>query len=129
MKQYLPFYMVYGGDDMRSGGIFSEQADREEEVRVRRDYEYMRSAYPDTAKRIMPVVEKMLDRMEYHGSMIYDEYPDQLQMRLISRRVYDEVAVEEKNPGKWLFDMIQVLTWQEIMKRRNEYRKYRRKFY
>lgn len=121
MNQRLPFYMVY-----------QQQMDQEiwsEESISRRDYDYMKSAYPETAKRIMPRVEEECDRIEYAGSMIYDEYPDQLQMRLLCRRIYNKVKEEEKDPGKWLFDLIQVLTYQEIMRRRSEYRKYRRKFY
>ena len=118
MNQRLPFYMVY------------EPAMRwEDESLGRRDYEYMRSAYPAAAKRIMPHIEDECDRMEYMGSMMFDEYPDQLQMRLMCRRIYEKVKDDEKNPGGWLYDLIQVLTYHEILNRRNEYRKYRKKFY
>ena len=133
MKEYLPFYMVYGVNDMNGNDMNGNVWD-EERMGIR-DYEYMKSAYPDTTKRILPFVERECDRMEYSGSMMFDEYPDQLQVRLMCRRVYDEVIMQNevaawKNmPEKWLFDMIQVLVWHEIMKRRGEYRKYRRKFY
>ena len=42
----------------------------------RMDYDYMKSTYPDTAKRVLPLVEEECDRLEYSSSMIYDEYPD-----------------------------------------------------
>ena len=35
----------------------------------------MKSMYPMSAKKILPYVEEECDRMEYEGSMIYDEYP------------------------------------------------------
>jgi len=118
MVQHIPFYMVY-----------ESKLPWDEENLNRRDYDYMKSAYPDTAKRIMPYVEDECDRMQYMGSMMFDEYPDQLQMRLMCRRIYEKAKECEERPGKWLSDLVQVLTYQEIMKRRSEYRKYRKKFY
>mgnify|MGYP000110978602 CR=1 FL=1 len=56
----------------------------------------MKSMYPQTAKKVLPYVEDECDRMEYEGSMMYDEYPDQLQLRLMCRRVYDRMMREEK---------------------------------
>jgi len=127
MDQRLPFYMVY----QQEGDIWSE------ENRSRRDYEYMRSAYPDTAKRIMPYVEEECDRMGYSGSMIFDEYPDQLQLRLLCRRIFEKVKNNWRENEKevtqkeeqWIWDFIQVMTYQEILKRRKENRIYRRRFY
>ena len=114
MIQRLPFYMTYD--------LFQDY-----DVR---DYEYMKCAYPDVAKKLMPYVEEECDRLEYMGSMMYDEYPDQLQLRLMCRRIYDKVTnqgfAEDAIAGKWLLDLICVITWQEVMKRRKEYRKYRR---
>ena len=51
----------------------------------------MKSMYPMTAKKILPYVEDECDRMEYTGSVIYDEYPDQLQIHMMCNRVYDKV--------------------------------------
>ena len=36
-------------------------------------------------------MEDECDRMAYEGSVVYDEYPDQLQMRMMCRRIYDRV--------------------------------------
>ena len=36
---------------------------------------------------------------------------------------------EEEEPGEWLWELIQVMLYQEIYKRRCDHRKYRRKFY
>lgn len=118
MVRHIPFYMAYEPELLW-----------DEESLNRRDYDYMKSAYPAAVKKIMPYVEEECDRMEYMGSMMFDEYPDQLQMRLMCRRVYEKTIEIGENPGKWLSDLIQVLTYQEILKRRSEYRKYRKKFY
>ena len=42
----------------------------DDERTERMDFEYLKSMYPDAAKRIMPYVEEECDRMEYekqHG--------------------------------------------------------------
>ena len=143
MIERLPFYMVYQTEEFSKemkkpfpgeqyGGrnsMFPNGRFRDEESLIRRDYDYMKSAYPDAAKKIVPYVEEECDRMEYSGSVMFDEYPDQLQLRLLCRRIYNKVKVQEENPGKWLEDLIHVVTWQEILRRRSEHRNYRRRFY
>jgi hypothetical protein len=120
MEKKIPYYMAYP-----MPLLFDD------EKIERRDFEYMKSLYPDTAKRLLPYVEEECDRMEYIGSMMFDEYPDQLQLRLMCRRimekVMDDMGRDSQNNG--IGDLIWVLTWQEILKRRREYRKYRSKFY
>ena len=118
MENKLPFYMAYPVpmlyDDDRI---------------ARRDYDYMKSIYPDAAKRVLPYIEEECDRMEYDGSMMYDEYPDRLQLRLMCRRIYDKAEKEENDPGTWLMDLIEVMTYQELCRRRAEHRDIRKKIY
>ena len=85
MEAKMPYYMAYPIP-------FSYDDERTE----RMDFEYMKSMYPDTAKRILPYVEEECDRMEYENSMVYDQCPDKLQLRLMSRRVYDNVRKHER---------------------------------
>jgi hypothetical protein len=101
----------------------------DDEKIARRDLEYMKSLYPGAAKRIMPYVEAECDRLMYDGSIMYDEYPDQLQLRLMCRRIYDKASRDEEEPGQWFMDLIQVLAYQEICSRRSEYRNYKKKYY
>ena len=68
----------------------------DDERTERMDFEYMKSMYPDTAKKILPYVEEECDRMEYENSMVYDQCPDKLQLRLMCRRVYDNVRKHER---------------------------------
>ena len=118
MDQRLPFYMAYQSplllDDDRIN---------------RRDYDYMKSLYPDTAKRLIPFIEEECDRMEYDGSMMYDEYPDRLQLRLMCRRVEKRAREEIEDTGKWLNDLIEVMLYQELCRRRCEHRSYKKRFY
>ena len=118
MKERLPYYMTYPMP-------FPYEDERIE----RRDAEYLKSMYPMTVKRILPYVEAECDRMAYAGSVIYDEYPDQLQIRMMCNRVYDKVRTQEldiKDPGEWLKDFVQIVVFQELFRRRSDYRKRRR---
>ena len=135
MVKRLPFYMVYDMEENR-GNMSMQMPWLGEEHMFCRDYEYMKSTYPDMVKRIMPYVEEECDRMEYSGSMMFDEYPDQLQVRMMCRRSFNKFLKDnsrERNENddsdQWIRDLIWVLMWQEILRRRSDYRKYRRKFY
>ena len=123
MDYRLPYYMAYPMpllyDDDRS---------------ERRDFEYMKSLYPMTAKKVLPYVEEECERMEYEGSVIYDEYPDQLQIRMMCNRIYHKVKdMEESKEGAeregWLKELIQIMLFQELYQRRCNRRRSRRKYY
>ena len=75
MDEKLPYYMAYPMPLLY-----------DDERQNQRDYEYMKSVYPGTAKRLMPYIEEECDRLEYMGSVMYDEYPDRLQLLLLCRR-------------------------------------------
>ena len=118
MDNRLPYYMTYPMPLLY-----------DDDKNMRRDLDYMKSIYPKAAKLLLPYVEEECDRMEYDGSMMYDEYPDQLQLRLMCRRIYDQVAEEMENPGEWLLDLIQGMTYHELCQRRCEYRNCRKRFF
>ena len=141
MEHKLPYYMAYPMDLKEYG----------EEKRDRRDVEYMKSMYPMSAKKILPYVEEECDRMEYEGSMIYDEYPDRLLLYLMAGRIYDrmkegekkEIAMEiekeqvetqelkrkKKDREETLMDLVQILPYQEIVQRRCRHRRNCRHYY
>ena len=129
MDYRLPYYMAY-----------PLPLQYDDERIARRDYEYMKSMYPMAVKKILPYVEEECDRMSYEGSMIYDEYPDQLQIRLICNRIYDkvkkmkpyddeEMEMQVSRNEDWLKDLVQIMLFQELFQRRNRHRRNRRRFY
>lgn len=129
MDQRLPYYMAY-----------PMPLQYDDERIERRDFEYMKSMYPMTVKRILPYVEDECDRMSYEGSMIYDEYPDGLQIRLMCNRIYDKVKKQKPQDDvememqisrndERLRDLVQILLFQELFHRRNRHRRHRRRFY
>lgn len=129
MDYRLPYYMAY-----------PMPLQYDDERIEQRDFDYMKSMYPMAVKRILPYVEDECDRMSYEGSMIYDEYPDQLQIRLMCNRIYDkvkkmkpqddvemEMQISRNDDG--LRDLIQILLFQELFRRRSRHRRDRRRFY
>ena len=58
----LPFYMTYPMP------MFWEEEDT-----ASRDLDYLVQLYPERAKKYREKISRMLDGMDYRGSMIYDE--------------------------------------------------------
>lgn len=65
------------------------------EDRVLEDLEYLQQMYPSYAKRYQVIINDMLNRMDYDGSVIYDQYPDRWQLDRIVRTVLDTIRLEE----------------------------------
>ena len=105
----------------------------QEEDSIIRDLEYLQQMYPAEAKRYQKMISSILDRLDYEGSMIYDEYPDRWQLYKLSMDILDRIKTEDKKkeeeervpPEKWewMGDMIQILLFYEIYKRRHNSRR------
>lgn len=119
MREKQPFYMIY--ENQLPMDIFWEREER-------RDISYMKSLYPAEAKKILPYVEEECERLEYDVSMIYDEYPDRLQVEMMCDRIYTRAA-KELGENDWLKELVWVMTCQEICRRRRERRNFTRKYY
>ena len=107
MDLRLPYYMMYP----------IPYAFDEDKIQ-KRDREYLQSMYPATAKKIFPYIQEECDRQEYEGSMIYDEYPDKLQLCLMCRRAYEQVMKQEKweketYTPEQIREIVEILMYQE----------------
>lgn len=114
----LPFYMTYPGQ-------YGLQSDRE----VLRDLEYLQQCYPGEVKRYQSRISQILDKMDYEGSMIYDEYPDRYSLERLARSILTVLRREEseREPGReepeekweWAYGLVVVLLHDEVYKRRH----------
>ena len=121
-RRILPFYMTY-----------PLPMYYQEEDSIIRDLEYLQQMYPAEAKRYQKMISSILDRLDYEGSMIYYEYPDRWQLYKLSMDILDRIKTEDKKkeeeervpPEKWewMGDMIQILLFYEIYKRRHNSRR------
>ena len=106
MNQKLPYYMAYP-----MPFVFDDERTE------RMDFEYLKSLYPDIPKRLL----------------VYDEYPDKLQLRLMCARACGNIEKNEKgiyddDMGK-IRDLVEVMMYQELYKRRCDHRRKSRRIY
>ena len=102
----LPFYMTY--PDYRGA---------ENEARLLRDLEYLQQMYPGDVRRCQRRIAEILDRTDYEGSMIYDEYPDKYSLLALAGSMRKVLEIEEEKAPEE--SMIQVLLFNEVYKRRH----------
>lgn len=105
-RRILPFYMTY-----------PLPMYYQEEDSIIRDLEYLQQMYPAEAKRYQKMISSILDRLDYEGSMIYDEYPDKCSIGALTSSMLRVLQNEEEDPPTE--GMIQVLLCNEIYKRRH----------
>lgn len=105
-KGPLPFYMTY--PDYYGPG---------REVQLLQDLEYLQQLYPNDVKRYQRRISEILDKTDYEGSMIYDEYPDKYSLLALAGSMRKVLEIEEEKAPEE--SMIQVLLFNEVYKRRH----------
>lgn len=121
-QREFPWLYPYG-NQMNYWNLWNVPEQMEDEMDTRR----LRELYPLMARRLQPYVEEICTRMEYPGSMMYDEYPDQLSLRHKAREVWQAASDGEDFGDRaptWeqLQDLIGVLLLQEMVRRRKRNR-------
>lgn len=96
---------------------------------VIRDLEYLQQMYPAQAKMLQKRVAEVLDKMDYEGSLLYDEYPDRWQLYRLGDSIVAILKREEAEKGEdvnaspekweWIKDMVLIILYYEIYKRRH----------
>lgn len=94
--QTYPFYAPYQMQ-MQAGLPMQMQGNYLKEMEYEKDLDRMRELYPNEVKKIQKYVDEECDRMEYEGSLMFDEYPDRLMLEQVAERIYRKVAGEENN--------------------------------
>ena len=108
----------------------------EEERLQERENRLMRSFYPKTALELQRKVEEECDRLDYPGSFIYDEYPDKFMMEQVCRRIKGSMEMsqirddrrDDRRDNNLLDELIHVLLFQEMRRRRCSHGRCRRYF-
>lgn len=110
-----------------------------EEDAAARDLEYLIQMYPKQAGKYREKISRMLDQVDYRGSMIYDEYPDRLALFRLADSIHERIRQEEapdrvkteEEPGGAAPEengekdldrktLIQILLYYEIFRRRRK---------
>lgn len=90
----IPFYEAFS----------TENSEMEREEEDRKDLVYIKNMYPSKIKRIQDQIEEECDKLEYEGSMMFDEYPDKGILRGICNKIYASVKdleEEEVEATNW----------------------------
>lgn len=81
---YQPFYIMNAQNQEENWEVLEEK-----------DWNYIKDMYPQMAKSIQEKVDEECDKLEYDGSMMFDEYPDKLMIRNICERIYKEMQEQK----------------------------------
>lgn len=88
----------------------------------RRDRLYFRSMYPEAWGLVQDRIEEACDKLEYEGSIMFDEYPDRNGLRRLLSRIMESMDPEQGISQ----DIVEVLLLQEIIRRRMRWRRYKK---
>lgn len=105
----------------------------EQEEDFIKDLEYLQQMYPVEAKNYQRIIAAVLDKIDYEGSFIYDEYPDKVQLYRLGQNIISIIRLDktgretqegeipiDETQWKWIEDYILVLLYYEIYKRRHQ---------
>lgn len=89
MQQYeapkIPFYMSYPMQNLYLT-----------EMEYEKDIERMKELYPRNVKKVLEMVEDECDKMEYEGSLMFDEYPDRMMLDKLVDQIYNQAKQEKE---------------------------------
>lgn len=134
----FPYYMGYQGyGQWAQPGMVPED-------RILEDLEYLQQMYPAYARKYQGVISSIVDKTDYDGSFIYDQYPDKLTIQRMVGSVMAVIKTDEENvPGQaaadsavtdktltenapwsekepWIRELVTVLMYNEILTRRRK---------
>lgn len=81
------------------------------------DGEFLKSLYPPELMQLQLLVEEECDKLEFDGSIMFDQYPDKVRILRIADRIEDKYKAE----GKYKTgdrSLMEVMVVNEIMRRR-----------
>ena len=93
-QRAFPWLYPYG-NQMNYWSLWNAPEQMEDEMDTKR----LRELYPLMARRLQPYVEEVCTRLEYPGSMMYDEYPDQLSLLRKAKEVWEGARAKGTGMG------------------------------
>lgn len=113
--QYFPFYAAH----THPMQLYGEQMQE-------REFARMKERYPQMASRIQEEAEYACEILDYEGSRLYDECPDRTMLREMVQGIRKKIKAESDEPSadagkqddRFLDELIEVLLYQEILRRR-----------
>jgi len=126
----IPFYQAFQMPQYMMPGYMPFMVPQEDTSA--QDLQYLQEIFPEASRRYAKRISDVVDRLDYKGSMIYDEFPDRMRLQSLTEEILrmieaDEASAEtEENNGTALpidrstkGELIFVLLAYEIYKRRH----------
>ena len=85
----------------------------------RLDRDYFKQMYPTEVKRYLKVIIEILDRLDGKNSFLYDEYPDKIRTDRLAEMILKNIPLEKNQTRESQKNVIKLLLWEEIVRRRN----------
>ena len=85
----------------------------------RLDRDYFKQMYPTEVKRYLKVIIEILDRLDGKNSFLYDEYPDKIRTDRLAEMILKNIPIEKNQTRESQKNVIKLLLWEEIVRRRN----------
>lgn len=107
------------------------------EQQIMEDLSYLQQMYPAYVRQLQSKINNMLNTMDFEGSMIYDQYPDKIQLERFLSSFLASLGNEQQDTSSdapdgtqtpetdaHLKELITVLFYDELLKRRHKQQKY-----
>ena len=92
MNKFVDNYVLHAQSIQINNAPFKHVSNS---VAYEQDVEYMKQSFPSILKRIQTLVEDECDRLEYEGSIMFDEYPDINHVKMIASSIMLQLEDEE----------------------------------
>lgn len=70
---------------------WDDELDEEDDDSFEANRRYMKSLYPEISKRIQTLVDEECDKLEYEGSIMYDDYPSKDSIEKMVDKIFNIV--------------------------------------
>lgn len=101
---------------------------------IMEDLGYLQQMYPVLSRRLQSKIEELLEKLDYEGSVIYDQYPDRIGLEHLTQTIFDTMMKDQEvvsqkeemvpEHRQYLKELVTILLYGEILKRRHKQPKY-----
>jgi adenylate kinase family enzyme len=100
--------------------------------RVLEDLEYLSQMYPAYSRKYQGMIKSMMNKMDYEGSFIYDQYPDRITfmrmvdsaMKIIHDKEKDNEKLDWEDKEPWIRELVTVIMYNELLTMRQKKKRY-----
>lgn len=82
------------------------------------DVEYLTAMYPNSVAPFYEKIADICDKLEYEGSLMFDEFPDYERILGIVSIVKQSFPDELSNQNSWFSELITIMILNEFLHRR-----------